>query len=325
MENANKDTQSRKWQITINNPENHGFDHDLIKQIIGKLKSIVYWCMADEIGENGTLHTHLYMAFNSAVRFSTIKKKFPKTHIEMARGTSQENRDYIYKLGKWEKDKKKETHLEDTREEYGEMPLERQGARNDLADLYDMIKQGIPPQRIIDENPQYMMKLSQIEKIRQMILEEKYKNTYRELEVTYIHGITGTGKTRGVMEKYGYENVYRVTNYDHPFDRYNGQDVLLFDEFRNSLKFQEMLEYLDGYPIALKARYADKQASYTKVYIISNYELYQQYTEIQKNKPKDWDAFERRIHKMKEYTSDGVKEYDLVDMRKQYEAIATAV
>ena len=29
-----KDTQSRKWQLTINNPVEHGFTHDKIKDLI---------------------------------------------------------------------------------------------------------------------------------------------------------------------------------------------------------------------------------------------------------------------------------------------------
>ena len=281
--------------------------------------------MADEVGENETPHTHLYMAFGSGVRFSTIKKKFPKTHIEMARGTSQENRDYIFKQGKWEKDKKAEGHREETREECGEMPLERQGARNDISDLYDMIKNGTSTYEIIDESPQYMMRVSQIEKVRQTILEEKYKKEYRQLEVTYVHGVTGAGKTRGILENYGYENVYRITDYEHPFDRYNGQEVLMFDEFRNSLKMQEMLQYLEGYPLALPARYANRQACYTKVYIVSNWTLQKQYQELQKKDGDSWDAFERRIHKIVEYTGEERREYNVKEMREEYEAFGTEV
>ena len=56
-----KDTQSRKWLLTINNPENLGLTHDRVKEIIGGMKSVLYWCMADEIGQNGTYHTHIYI------------------------------------------------------------------------------------------------------------------------------------------------------------------------------------------------------------------------------------------------------------------------
>ena len=56
-----KDTQSRKWQITINNPVEKGFTHESIRVILFSMKSVVYWCMSDEIGENETYHTHIYL------------------------------------------------------------------------------------------------------------------------------------------------------------------------------------------------------------------------------------------------------------------------
>lgn len=133
-------TQSRKWQITINNPVPNGYSHDIIKTILLEMKSCIYWCLCDEIGEEGTYHTHVFIAFSSAYRFTSLKSKFTTAHLEMARGTSGENRDYVTKSGKWEDDKKAETNLFETFEEWGSLPVERQGQRNDIHDLYDMIK-----------------------------------------------------------------------------------------------------------------------------------------------------------------------------------------
>lgn len=95
---------------------------------------------------------------------------------------------------------------------------------------------------------------------------------------------------------YGYSNVFRVTNYTNPFDSYKGQDIIIFEEFRSSLQITDMLNYLDGYPVLLKSRYNDKQACYTKVYLITNIPLEQQYPQIQLDSPKTWNAFRRRIH-----------------------------
>ena len=147
-----KDTRTRKWQITINNPLEKGFTHDYIKAQLEKFKSCVYWCMSDEVGEQETFHTHVYMACSNAVRFSTVKNRFEGAHFEMAQGTSQQNRDYVFKEGKWAHDTKEDTNLKDTHEEWGEMPMERQGQRNDMADLYDMIKQGYSDFEIMEES-----------------------------------------------------------------------------------------------------------------------------------------------------------------------------
>ena len=298
------DTQSRKWQLTINNPTEKGFTHERIRAELDSLKSVVYWCMADEIGENGTYHTHIYIQGKGAMRFSTIKKRFDSAHIEMAKGTALQNREYVSKSGKWEKDKKHETCVDGTFEEWGEMPVERQGARNDLADLHAMVKEGLSDYDILEQIPEAMLQLDKIQLTRQVIVQEKYKNLWRDLTCVYIYGDTGTGKTRSVMEKYGYENVFRVTDYFHPFDNYRGQDVIIFEEFRSGFRIADMLNYLDGYPLELPCRYANKYACYTKVYIISNIPLSEQY----RNQPQEsFNAFLRRINYVLHYTLQGIR------------------
>jgi len=229
------DTRSRKWQLTINNPEEKDMSHDKIIEKIQTLSSVSYYCMCDETGlECETYHTHIYIYADNAIRFSTIKKAFPSAHIECCKGTSQQNRDYIRKEGKYANTAKKEGNIIDTFLEWGVMPIERQGKRNDLDALYDMILSGMSDAEIISQDTSFMLQLDKIQRVRKTITEDKMKNQFRQLEISYIWGVSGTGKTRYVMEKYGYENVYKITNYDsHPFDSYNGQDVILFDEFRS--------------------------------------------------------------------------------------------
>ena len=85
------DKQARKWQLTINNPQDKGLDHDAIKKALEQFKSCVYWCMADEVGlDTHTPHTHLFFCLKTPGKFSTVKKRFPDAHIEAAHGTVQE-------------------------------------------------------------------------------------------------------------------------------------------------------------------------------------------------------------------------------------------
>ena len=158
-----------------------------------------------------------------------------------------------------------------------------------------MISEGATNRQIIESYPTYFTKIDKIEKARQTLLEDEGKSTWRDIETTYLFGETGTGKTRSVMDKYGYPNVFRVTNYDHPFDNYQGQDVIIFEEYRSSLPISELLNYLDGYPCELPCRYSNKFANYTKVFIISNIPLEQQYRNIQNDQPATWKALKRRI------------------------------
>lgn len=292
---------SRKWQITINNPVENECAHEDIKNILFATKYL-YFCMCDEIGDQGTPHTHVYVVYANAVLFDTMKKRFPTAHLEKAHGTSQENRDYIRKEGKWQDDAKKETNLPDTFEEYGDMPLDSVKQNETVsAAVLEMIKSGIGNREIIETYPSYFTRIDKIEKARQLLREDENKDNWRNVEVIYIFGETGTGKTRSIMEKYGYSNVHRVTNYEHPFDNYQGQDVLLFDEFRSGLPVGDMLNYTDGYPCNLPCRYADKVACFTRVYIVSNISLSEQYRNIQYEQPKTWLAFLRRFKHVYEY------------------------
>ena len=298
-------SSSRKWQLTINNPLEKGFDHINIKNILSKTKSIVYYCLCDEIGQEGTSHTHVYLCCLSPVRFSTLKNHFSEAHLEAARGTSQENRDYITKSGKWENDEKHETSVPNSFEEWGEMPIERQGERTDLETLYEMIKNGLSNYEILENNPGFMLRINDIERARQTIRSEQFRKQFRNLDVTYMSGPTGIGKTRCIMEKYNYEDVFRVTDYLHPFDSYSGQDVIVFDEFHSQFSASQLLNFLDGYPLELPARYSNKIACYTQVYIISNIGLLQQYQAVQREQPETWAAILRRINHIVTFRPDG--------------------
>lgn len=289
---------SRKFQLTINNPETHGFTHKKIRQILSEGAAIDYWCMCDETGENGTPHTHVYIAFHNSVMFDTMHKQFYGAHIEPAKGTHKENRDYIRKEGKWLVTDKRETSKPDTFEESGQLPPDKPKSETQAEQIMEMIRAGKSNAEILEACPTAYNKLNQIEQTRQTLLQERYKDEWRDIEAAYIWGRTGVGKTRSVMEKYGYANVYRVTDYAHPFDGYASQDVVLFDEFRSCLPVNSMLMYLDGYPVSLPCRYANKTACFTKVYIISNIPLNQQYRNVQAEEPETWDAFCRRIQRV---------------------------
>lgn len=285
----------RKYQLTINNPLNYGFSHDVLKSSLATFSGCVYWCMCDEIGAEKTPHTHLYVAFSNAVEFSTIHQRFYGAHIEPAKGSHRENRDYIRKEGKWLNSEKHETNLPDTFEESGELPVETK-KESQSAEIYKMIVNGADNAEIIQAYPTWMKNIKSLDQTRQTVLEKKYRSEFRKLTVNYLWGKTGVGKTRSVLERYGYENVYRVTNYSHPFDSYNGESVILFEEFRSDIPLKDMLKYLDGYPLMLPCRYSDKVACFTTAYIVSNISLEAQYPNVQREEPESWKAFLRRIN-----------------------------
>lgn len=293
---------SRKFQLTINNPADHGYTHEQLRAILSEFPGLLYWCMCDEVGEQGTPHTHVYMVSRNSIMFDSLHSKFYGAHVEQANGSNQENRDYVRKEGKWLEDAKHETNLADTFEEWGELPPDRTRRESQAEQIMQMVRDGKSNAEILAEIPTAFSKLHYIDQARQVILAERFMHTYCKRDVTYLWGETRVGKTRSVFDKYSYEKVYQVTDYAHPFDDYEGQDVIIFEEFRSSLKIEDMLKYLDGHPVKLPCRYNNRVACYTKVYLISNIPLDKQYSNIQHECPKTWNAFLARIDHVEHMT-----------------------
>ena len=301
-------TQSRKWSLVINNPQECGLDHSAIVEILRKF-SPAYFCMADEIATTGTYHTHIFLYSPSPIRFSTVKKRFPTAHIDKTYGSAKENRDYIRKEGKWAETDKAETNLPDTFLEWGDMPAEKEEKAPQKYKLIQEVREGISTANIIEGSPNLAFRVRDIDTLRQTLLSDRYASENRKIEVWYIFGASGTGKTRGIYERHEAKDICRITNYRNgrgiSFDGYTGQDVLVFEEFHSQIPIEDMLNYLDGYPLSLPARYSDRVACYTRVYITSNLPLEKQYRNVQWDSLETWRAFIRRIHKVLEYRADG--------------------
>ena len=301
-------TQSRKWNIVINNPLTHGLTIEMIIELL-YLFNPDYFCLAAEISSTGTYHIHIFLYSSSPIRFGTVKKRFPTAHIEPAKGSCQENRDYIRKEGKWAGTEKAETRVEGTFQEFGTMPNASDEKSPKMAQLIRYIKDGLSNLDIIGIDPSYAFKTREIDLLRQQLLEDRYTKENRKVIVHYIFDDSGTGKTRSIYEKHPASDICRITNYpakgNVQFDAYKGQPVLVFEEFHSQIPIAAMLNFLDIYPVMLPARYYDRVACFTTVYITSNIPLEQQYPEIQKCKLETWNAFLRRIHTVTEYRKGG--------------------
>lgn len=312
--------QCRKWLITINNPKKLGFTIARILEILGSLNPL-YACYAEEIGEKGTRHIHIFIYRKSPIRFNTLKAKFPGAHLDPCNGTIRENRDYVAKEGKWKDTNKAETVIEGSFKEIGELPEEKMSSDEKYQELIRLIKAKTPLDTIIEIIPSYALRINQIKVLREQILRTEYSNKIRDVKVIYIDGITGAGKTRMVYNKHGYENVYRVTKYSDyngvKFDEYDFHDVLVFDEFQHQIPITEMLMYLDIYPIELPARYTNHTASYETVYILSNLPFCEQYKELKLQDRETYNAWLRRIQIIYRMDEDG-KLHDVTKETKKY-------
>ena len=289
---------SRSYVLTIPaDVENDGYSQVEVQE---RLKNYTYVGQLEEGEEvNETtgkhyLHWQVYIENSGPIVFETLRRAFDKkaAHIEKRQGTKRQANEYCTKEDKT---------YQGIRIQNGEIELDdNQGKRTDLQNIADEVLTGASEEEVLIKYPQSAHCMAYIRKLRETYIKKTYGEKLRDdLNVTYIYGESGAGKTRAIYDTYKFSEVYRVTDYEHPFDNYNYEPVLVFDEFSSQIKIELMLTLLDIYPVQLPCRYNNKQACYTQVYIISNKSLDRQYNDPWKSITDEQEkAFRRRIHQV---------------------------
>jgi len=104
------------------------------------------------------------------------------------------------------------------------------------------------------------------ERVHEMSLKRKTRD-FRHIEVIVHWGDTGTGKTRGPYDEGAYK--WNPENVEW-WDGYDGEPVLLIDEFYGQIKPARLLTLLDGYQCRLPVKCKFTYAQWEKVYITCN-------------------------------------------------------
>ncbi len=144
--------RSRNWVLTNNYKEEEPLTNEELLKFIKNITGLVYTAFQLE---QGTKHHQIYISFKNAKSFETIKKHFPKAHIEAMKGTPQQASDYCTK---------EETRLAPPVID-GDLP--KQGKRTDLEDIYQMITEGCTNKEIRETYPsQYIRYKNKIQEIR---------------------------------------------------------------------------------------------------------------------------------------------------------------
>lgn len=243
---------------------------------------------------------HLHCVFESDKTFrplSALKKLFPKVHIEVTKGNKKQVEDYINKVGKFEEKGEKVI----AKSQVGEIKG-CQGKRNDLismSDIRDMIYSGQTPKQIYRQFPQALKSKTATEELFYLYRSDNTP-VKRDVNVNWLFGGTGCGKSYTYVqlcEKHGEENVYLVSDYDNPFDNYQGEPIIVFDEFRGRIPYSNFLGMLDCYKQQVKARYSNKMMLWTEVYITSPFLPFELYQSIRERNDK-YDSLNQLIRRI---------------------------
>lgn len=280
--------RSRIWFLT--------FPDEPIEEIEAKLSGAHYLGQQErgseetELNPDGYLHWGILVLFDNAVRFQALKKKFPKAHLEVPRSKRAV---YQYVM-------KTETAT-GLKIESANFPHEKFQARkmksgSRLVEMRDLIEANpdLTYYEFLREDPVLFggPRAQTAKDLITAVKLSKQAGTSRDVEVCYIYGATGVGKSRFIAETFDRKDVYRITNYQHPFDGYESQDVMVFEEFTGQIPIEEMLTLLDRYWIDLPARYFNRPALYTKAYVLSNIPFFSLYPAAPSSQ---LDAFRRRF------------------------------
>ena len=256
---------SRDWMLTV--PAD-AVDADALEAFLKVVHASGAVYQRERGESTGYEHWQVFAQFASPKRFATLKRQcasngLGKAHIEPRRGTVAQAVAYC---------SKEETRVGETCT-FGEIALrEAQGERTDLQRLRDMIMDGMSVDEVLRRDDKAVA-ARYVGYLREMAAarDRARAAAWRDMHVLYIYGRPGVGKSRYALD--AYPDSYRVTDYAHPFDGYGGQPVLILDEFDGQFDLALLLNLLDGYPMELPCRYANKQALFDTVVIISNSRL----------------------------------------------------
>lgn len=233
--------KARQWCFTLNN-----FTATDESKLATFFDSHCKWmCFGREIApETGTPHLQGVFYLNSQKSLRSIKKlmDISTLHLEVTRGSSSQNRDYVTK----DKDFV----------EFGSMP--QQGKRNDIDNVRDMVKANRSFLEVLDVSRSY-----QSARFAQLYMTARPAPPRAPGNKLYVYGPSGTGKSTLARSLFNAASLeYYVCDLDGWFDGYMGDTALLFDDFRSqSCPISRFLRILDPWSVRLPVKGASVSAT----------------------------------------------------------------
>ena len=248
--------RSRAWMFTLNNPVDDE-SPSLLEQ-----KNAVFCIWQKEKGAQGTEHLQGYVIFKTQKTLNGLKKFkcVDGAHWEIRRGTHSQARDYCCK--------------EDTRVagpwSFGVEPADGKGGRSDLLALKRLLDDNKSEMEIADEMfGTWARHYKCVERYKR--LKNMHVRTWPSI-TTVLYGPPGTGKTKWCLDNGG-ESAYWLKKPNGGsvfFDGYEGQDIVIIDEFYGWLPFDLLCRMCDRYPLLVDTKGGMCNFYPKKIYITSN-------------------------------------------------------
>lgn len=251
----NDRVRSRAFVGTLNNPTPSEIAY---YRNVG-LEDISWLIVGEEVGEKGTPHLQMACRFRYQVSISTARSMFGqnKAHIEVMKGTVEENVVYCSKDNKFF--------------ERGIRPVDRgKENKNKLDGMVKQIKEGKPDVEIFESNPaMYLRYRSAIGAAKQLYQGVAKRNP---VEVFWYYGETGAGKSYRAEQEASNDGrgLYRQ-NGSEWWDGYDGQPLVIIDDFEETARFRATLRILDQYNVLIPVKGSHVWFRAEKIWVTASY------------------------------------------------------
>lgn len=224
-------------------------------------------------------------------------------HVSPKRGSVPANEAYCAK--------------ESTLEKVGEEP--KAGMRGDIDEAVKKIIDGdLTPDDICEENPLFYHQYGRtFEKAQAIGLRRKWR-TWMTEGVWYT-GPSGSGKSHECFKDFDPKTHYIKNLNEDWWDGYMGQEIVILNEFRGSIKFSELLDLVDKYPKTVKWRNRESVPFLAKKVIITSIKHPKECYENVVDEP--WSQFNRRFKIIKLKARSPLDSYAVNDGKKCTEVL----
>lgn len=259
-ENVAKSSKSAKgFQLTQNDMEAAG---DLLNYLRSLNPNYLVACR-EKAPSTGHEHMHVYVQFPNARRLSM--KKLAGAHIEVCRGSPKQNIAYIKKDG-------------DIIAEEGAPRLNYVPTIQEAKKMEDKELEGL--------NLNLFNIAAKIQAEKKKSIDPK--DYYKEIEVYWIWGESGAGKTRYAVRDMLKRNIEKFNEVKMVGEFWHGVqeecEVALYDDFRDShMKPTELINFIDYNRHIMNIKGGSVRNNYKLIYITS----LQDPNEIYKNVPEE--------------------------------------
>lgn len=261
-----KQQRARNYVFTLNGSKEYLLAWGKEQQEKDLDPDVQYLCFQmEKAPTTGQLHMQGYVELTKQLCYDSVKKVLnsKKLHLKEARGTGAQNRKYC---------SKKESAIPDTFVERGEMKA--QGKRTDIEAVIERIQEGATMKEILLEFPRQWVMYTRGINAAFMALNQDIERGRPKLH--FFWGPPGCGKSRYVRNKF--KGAYWAADTKEGWmDGYNGESVIVFDDFVGKYPRHDMIKLCDYGQLKLPFKGGYTPIKATTIVFTSNLEPFSVY------------------------------------------------